>query len=234
MISTNDLIGKFRHALDNNWGYIWGTAGVMWTKERQEQLNKTTDSNRAMSRKYGSKWIGHYVADCSGLFVWAFKQFGLEMSHISSNIFISYCDKKGKLTADLKKTILPGTAVFTGDTERDHPHVGLYVGDVVIEAAGAKQGVITSKITDSKWKWYGQLKNVKYEGGDVPVPEGYAVVTGVRVALRSAPSTSAGVITRVDTGKKVKLEDPPPSEWDYVSYQGKTGWMMKKFLKEGE
>ena len=66
-----------------------------------------------------------------------------------------------------------------------------------------------------------------------PVPEGYAEVTGVRVALRKGPSTSVGIITRIDTGKRVKIEQPPPSEWDYVSYDGKKGYMMKKFLKEG-
>ena len=59
-------------------------------------------------------------------------------------------------------------------------------------------------------------------------------VTGKRVALRTAPTTQASIIMRIDTGKQVDLKDPPPDEWDYVSYQGKTGWMMKKFLKEGE
>lgn len=233
MISANDLISKFQYALDNDWGYIWGTAGVLWTKAKQDALNKTTDENRAMSRKYGSKWINHYVADCSGMFVWAYKQFGLDMSHISSNIYISYCGNKGKLTADLKKTLRPGTAVFTGTSANNHPHVGLYVGNgTVIEAKGTQAGVVTSSITEGRWTWWGELKAVDY-GGDVPVPEGYAIVTGTRVALRKDPSAQSSVIMRIDTGKQVKLETPPPSEWDYVSYNGKTGYMMKKFLKEG-
>ena len=174
MITTTDLISKFQYALDNRWGYIWGTAGVMWTQSRQDQLNKTTDENRAMSRKYGSKWIGHMVADCSGLFVWAFKQFGLPMSHISSNIFISYCtSNKGKLTTALKQTIRPGSAVFTGDTAGKHPHVGLYIGNnEVIEAKGTINGVIKSNLTDKKWTFYGELKNVSYDGSDPePTPE---------------------------------------------------------------
>ena len=64
------------------------------------------------------------------------------------------------------------------------------------------------------------------------MPEGYAIVTGKRVALRKDPSKSSAIIMRIDTGEKVKLEDPPPLEWDYVSYNGKTGWMMKEFLRE--
>ena len=174
MITTTDLISKFQYALDNRWGYIWGTAGVMWTQSRQTALEKTTDENRAMSRKYGSKWIGHMVADCSGLFVWAFKQFDMKMSHISSNIFISYCtSNKGKLTTALKQTIRPGSAVFTGETAGKHPHVGLYIGNnEVIEAKGTINGVIKSNLTDKKWTFYGELKNVSYDGADPePTPE---------------------------------------------------------------
>ena len=148
----------------------------MWTQARQNALDKTTDSNRAMSRKYGSRWIGHMVADCSGMFVYAFKKYGLGMSHISSNIYKSYCTKtKGKLTAELKKNLRPGTAVFTGQTAGNHPHVGLYIGGdggYVIEAAGTKQGVIRSKLTDDKWTFYGELKSVNYDNTEpAPAPE---------------------------------------------------------------
>ena len=66
-----------------------------------------------------------------------------------------------------------------------------------------------------------------------PTPIGYAVVTGKKVALRKDPSKSAGIIMRIDTGETVKLEPDPPKEWDYVSYKGKTGWMMREFLNEG-
>ena len=174
MIKASDLIAKFQQALNDNWGYIWGTAGVMWTEARQKALEKTTDKNRAMSRQYGSKWIGHMVADCSGMFVWAFKQFGLPMSHISSNIFISYCtSNKGRLTTALKTTIRPGSAVFTGETAGNHPHVGLYVGNGnVIEAYGTIKGVIMSQLSDKRWTFYGELKDVSYDGADpVPTPE---------------------------------------------------------------
>ena len=51
VISTEALIEKFKYALENDWGYIWGTAGVMWTKAKQEQLEKTTDADRESGRK---------------------------------------------------------------------------------------------------------------------------------------------------------------------------------------
>ena len=68
VISTQALIAKFEQALNEKWGYIWGTAGESWTAAKQKELEKTTDEDRAQGRKYGSKWIGHTVADCSGLF----------------------------------------------------------------------------------------------------------------------------------------------------------------------
>lgn len=194
MIEAIDLVGKFQYALDNDWGYIWGTAGVEWTAKKQEQLEKTTDENRAMSRKYGKKWIGHYVSDCSGMFVWAYKQFGMSMSHISSNIYKSYCTaNKGRLTAELKQTIPAGYAVFTGETAGNHPHVGLYIGDgEVIEAKGTINGVIKSQITDKKWTFYGQLKDVNYADSGIGDPAYYERPTVQAPAAASHPTLRHG------------------------------------------
>ena len=237
MISPQDLIEKFKYALNNDWGYIWGTAGVKWTQAKQTAIEKTTDADRASARQYGSKWIGHTVADCSGMFYWAFKQLGGYMYHGSNTMWDKYCTAKGELKDGKRQDgqeLKPGTAVFTyNKTTKKRGHVGLYIGDgKVIEAAGTISGVIQSKITKAKWVEWGELKGVAY-GGEEPIPEGYAVVTGKRVALRKAPSTQASIIMRIDTGCEVKLEPEPPSEWDYVSYQGKKGYMMKEFLKEG-
>lgn len=60
-----------------------------------------------------------------------------------------------------------------------------------------------------------------------------ATVTGKRVALRVDPCTRAKIITRINTGQTVRIEPEPESKWDYVSYKGMTGWMMKEYLMEG-
>ena len=184
MIQANALVEKFRYALDNKWGYIWGTAGILWTDAKQKQkvnymVNKygTTWQKNSEAKQdtyynaavYGSKWIGHYVADCSGLFVWAFKQLGGSIYHGSNSIYDRYCTSKGKLNDDLKKTLLPGTSVFTGDSAK-HGHIGLYVGNgKVIEASGTQAGVCVSNITAGKWTYYGLLKDVNYDG-EAPEP----------------------------------------------------------------
>lgn len=232
MIAAKDLICKFRYALDNDWGYIWGTAGDKWTEAKQKA------ATRATTVQYGKKWIGHYVADCSGLFSWAFKQLGGYMYHGSDTMFRRYTTENGSMKNGQRadgKDLQPGTAVFVwNEKDKKYSHVGLVIGDGnVIEAASTQSGVIRSKVTNKKWTYWGLLKGVDYDNKPEPIPEGYAKVTGTRVALRTAPTTQASVIMRVDTGKNVKLEEPPPSEWAYVSYGGKKGYMMKEFLREG-
>lgn len=163
MVKAVDLIEKFRYALDNKWGYIWGTAGEKWTEAKQKELEKTTDSNRAQGRKYGSKWIGHTVADCSGLFSWAYKQLGGYMYHGSDTMYKKYCVDHGELSKGKRtdgKPLKPGTAVFVWNGST-YSHVGLFVGkDTVIEAMGTISGVTTTKVTAGKWTHWGELKDV--------------------------------------------------------------------------
>ena len=167
VISTHALIAKFQQALSEKWGYIWGTAGESWTAAKQAELGKTTDDDRAQGRKYGSKWIGHTVADCSGLFSWAFKKLGGYMYHGSDTMYRKYCVNKGELSKG-KRTdngaLKPGTAVFVWNGKK-YSHVGLYIGNgTVIEAMGTINGVTTTKVTASKWTHWGELTGVDYSG----------------------------------------------------------------------
>ena len=165
MITTEALIQKFRQALEEHWGYIWGTSGEPWTEAKQKVLEKTTDPDRAQGRAYGSKWIGHTVADCSGLFSWAFKKLGGYMYHGSDTMFRKYCTDKGELKKGKRTdrgTLKPGTAVFVWNG-KTYSHVGLYVGDnTVIEAMSTINGVTTSRVTAGKWTHWGELAGVDY------------------------------------------------------------------------
>ena len=169
MIKPEALIAKFRQALDEHWGYIWGTAGEAWTEAKQKELEKTTDSSRAQGRQYGSKWIGHMVADCSGLFSWAFKKLGGTMYHGSDTMYRKYCVNKGELCKGKRTdqgTLKPGTAVFVWNGS-SYSHVGLYVGDgIVIEAMGTLKGVTTTKVSAGKWTHWGELAGIDYVNAD--------------------------------------------------------------------
>lgn len=148
-------------------GYIWGQMGATWTSAKQASLEKRykADPEKMADYKsavqYGSKWIGHRVWDCAGIPRWAAKEHGLAI-HSGSNL-IWKCDlaKKGKLTAGMDLPV--GTLVFTG-TDSSKPHVGTYTGNgIVTESKGTQAGVVQSKLTDKKWKYWGLLKKVSYE-----------------------------------------------------------------------
>lgn len=246
MIKPNDLIKKVKEALDNKWGYIMYMTHEMWSEARQQAYNQkyANDSYCDSSKKYGSKWYGHWVTDCSGLIKWAMESLGGKMYHGATTMYNSWCTSKGTFKSGKRtdgKELKPGTALFTGnDTTKNH--VGLYIGDgKVIEAAGTQQGVIESKSSLKKWTYWGELKGVDYAGsggGDeptptpTPVPTGKAVVTGTKVALREGPSKNCNVLIRVDEGQTVDLASDP-TDWTRVTYNGKTGYMMNKFLRKG-
>ena len=154
MIKASDLIKLFQLALDEKWGYIWGQRGQTWTQVKQDA------ATRDMTVKYGQKWVGRRVADCSGLFVWAFKELGGSIYHGSNTMWKKYTTNKGTLTGDMD--IRPGTAVFTVGDDGVRGHVGLYIGGgVCIEAKGTAYGVVTSQL--SRWDEWGELVGVEYD-----------------------------------------------------------------------
>lgn len=187
-INPQALIDKFKYAVKNDWGYIWGQSGDVWTAAKQAA------ATREQTQLYGKKWIGHHVADCSGLFSWAFKQLGGYMYHGSNTMYKTYCTAKGAFKSGKRtdgKELKPGTALFTG-TENEHGHVGLYIGNgKVIEAKGTQAGVIESKATDKKWTYWGELKGVDYTASE---NDGFPADTGWHPTLR-----------RGDKGEDVKL-----------------------------
>lgn len=55
-------------------------------------------------------------------------------------------------------------------------------------------------------------------------------VTGTRLALREKPSTTATVLDRMDTGTVIQGE-AANADWVKVTYNGKTGYSMAKYLQ---
>ncbi len=188
MIQAAQLIALFMQALAEAWGYIWGASGQEWTEAKQKA------ATREMTVKYGAQWIGRKVADCSGLFAWAFKQLGGYIYHGSNTIFKDYTTATGKLVNGQRadgQPIKPGTAVFLCNADSGYHHIGLYVGDnTVIEAKGTQYGVVTSKL--SHWDYWGELKGIIYADADPQTP---ALKLGDRTLLRQSPNQTGADVT---------------------------------------
>lgn len=70
MISLAAFLACVRQAKTEAWGYIWGKYGQVWTQKDQNAATRET------TVKYGSRWIGRRVCDCSGLIRYAFTENG--------------------------------------------------------------------------------------------------------------------------------------------------------------
>lgn len=152
---------------DEGWGYIWGQMGEVWTSEKQASLTVKYNSNPSkyadykMGVQYGKQWIGKRVIDCSGLVRWAMLKFMISVYHGSNSQWDKNCSHKGNLTKGMKLPV--GALIFTG-TDSDKGHVGVYDGkQYVYEAQGTKAGVTRTKLTSTKWKYWGLLKDVEYD-----------------------------------------------------------------------
>ena len=193
-IYVNQLIKLFKQALNEGWGYIWGAAGETWTQSKQNA------ETRSMTVKYGQKWVGKRVADCSGLFSWAFKSLGGYMYHGSNTMWKQYCTDKGTLTKGKRsdgQDLRLGSAVFMcKKNSTDYYHVGLYIGNnEVIEAKGTKDGVVKSKV--SNWTHWGELKGVAY---DSSVENNYADISlGDRILKYTSPCMEGNDIKELQT-----------------------------------
>lgn len=249
MITAKEFISWVYVPLRENWGYIYGTAGRMWTESLQKAWSQPGHKNYEQTKAYGAQWIGRMVTDCSGLLCWALKQEGEEIVHQARYQYTDWCKAKGKLAGGKRedgKPLLPGTAVFLRGSEDHIHHVGVYVGHgICIEAKGTRWGVVTSQ--PDHWDHWGELKMVdytdaeKFENEPAPAaPErpsdtlGRAMVDnpGAWLNVRKGPGTDYPVLFRLEKGDIVDiLAIDDAKNWDQIRFGGRTGWASADYLR---
>lgn len=237
MVTAEAFIGKCRVPLDGKWGYIWGTSGIVWTEARQKA------ATREMTVKYGARWIGRLVTDCSGLLRWALKQLGEDIVHHARYQYTEYCANKGKLIGGRREDgqpVLPGTAVFLKGSEAHIHHVGVYLGcGVCVEAKGTLYGVVTSAL--DHWDYWGELKMVDYTGaaaleGEPQEPQGTTMTAKVCnpqtwLNVRTGPGTQYQKMYQVEKGSVVEVIDAGDPGWWQIRYGGRIGWAAAEYLR---
>ena len=254
MIPYKDLITWFQKMLADKWGYIPNTAGTMWTQEKQD---KTTND---MAKRYGQRWVGHMVADCSGAFVYVYKKYGLSIYHGSNRIARKYVvellpiseakpgmaafkfHKPGEKGYQLPENYKPGGSQYNGDLN-DYYHIGLVDEDprYILNSATTVNGFVRSKITNG-WNACGYLKAVDYaddgKDDDEPVVENDIMIVtsenGAPVNMRESASVNSRIVARVPVGSEVIVMKVDKNGWTGVKYGRHDGYMMTKFLKPKE
>lgn len=231
-IPVTDVYSACRMMIEQGYGYIFGTSGEEWTSTKQQRLESQHDEddpNWGGSVKYGRKWIGHFVVDCSGAIVKIWRDHGLKIPHGSSSMV-----RQGYII-DCGAEPHPGWAALVDPTPEtdDNKHIGIVMedGQTVFEAKGASAGCVYSKVTDKKWTKFGKFKDVDYEGVK-PLNTPYkAVVTTNSGSLnvRSGPGTEYPVIGKLEKGATVTVVTHT-GDWDYVNYGSLQGYCATRYL----
>lgn len=231
------------------WAYVFGARGEYCTPANRRSFynSKKKETIKTKCKAFdggscsGCRWYpGGQTRffDCRGFTYWLFKQVGITISGAGAT---SQWNDNGNwsekgLIKDMPRDKV--CCVFRHDDGTGKmEHTLLYDGEGhYIHDSGEVKKTDMAKYAATHYA----IPKGLYSGDEpvpVPVPEpvpekGTAIVTGKNVALRQGPGKGAGVITRVPTGKVVKIV-PPPDGWEYVEYNGKQGYMMKEFIKEG-
>ena len=156
MIPIRDLVNTAMQAYEEKWGYIWGKSGQTWTQANQDA------ATRDMTVKYGQKWVGKRVADCSGLFVFAFRENGGKIYHGSDTIWHKYTVPETRIALAGEVKIRYGAAVFQNNGGK-RTHIGWYRGGgMVEEEQGTRTGCVLSPL--ATWDEAAELKDADYTG----------------------------------------------------------------------
>ena len=225
MIPVKGMYDMLKMMLNDRWGYIYGTAGVLWTAEKQQSSEDET------TRQYGAQWVDHMVSDCSGVMVYIWKKYGLKIPH-GSNSMVRQGYVKG-----IGTTPKPGYAAFVYKPEdNDYSHIGIVGEDgiTVYEAKGTQYGFVTSKVTDKKWNRFGRFKDVNYSGGGKALNTPYyatVVTESGNLRVRSGPGTEYPKIGSVSKSQLVIVKKHMDTGWDFIDADGLQGYVSNEYLR---
>ncbi|MGM9659778.1 MAG: SH3 domain-containing protein [Faecousia sp.] len=195
-------------------------------------------------RRAGGSWKGIHGSNYAARFQMASLK-KLKMSEL----FIGEVVFKAKSPEDssysLPDRYKPGGASSNGDV-LDYYHVGVVTRVSPLEITHCSTAVNGNSIhrdtSLGKWKYGGRLKGVDYEKMDSAEKEQEqmeevimqelrcsATVTGGRLSLRQAPTTTAVRLAWIPNGARVEVTGQT-DDWCAVSYDGIAGYAMRRFL----
>lgn len=178
----------------------------------------------------GGKWPGTHGSN------WAARNAMDGLSHISptADMFAGQIVFKAKSPGE-EGYDLP--AAYDDSPDRlDYYHVGVVTGidPLCITHCTSVPGGIQVDDRLGQWQYGGKLKYVDYEAEDRPLYlASVTAPSGKTVNLRTGPSTGNKIIAQVPIGETVEVYDVLDG-WSQVNWNGKSGYMMSKFLEMQE
>lgn len=166
MLTNNGLVKHAQMALDEGWGYVWGTFGnVLYPEIFQDKLLQYPDGVGKYASFIQANWLNKRTADCIGLiksYLWWNN--GLVVydpkTDLSADDMFYRAEEKGPIRSFPTKP-LNGLLVWK------QGHIGIYVGDgQVIESHGTTYGVIKTPLQGDRatyWTHWCKCPFITYE-----------------------------------------------------------------------
>ena len=198
---------------------------------------------------YAEHWAYEWGAarrgtvDCSGAFVYAFKQLGGNIYHGSNTIARKY-------VGAFQKEPVPGFAAFKWkktdsdkykDGRGDFYHIGLVDadGEHVLNAKGTKAGFCRDPV--SGWYSFAPLLAVSYDDkGEAWSVTEYKAIVNVksgRLNMRSGPGSNYSIVERLPNGTPLIVlaefdtDGDGKANWAFVDEDGTQGYVSMAYIK---
>lgn len=182
--------------------------------------------------------------DCSGAFVWAYRQLGASIAHGSNSIAHLHVGEYVPVSE-----AKPGYAVFKTRAWRDDSdnggnhwfgqqpgdvyHIGL-MGDSgkVLNAQSTKTGFVASDAAG--WAFAAPLKDVIYKEGGKMYGNATVSVTSGYLNVREGASTRSKIIAKAANGARVNIiREAGGTGWVFGALEsGEAGYMASEYLVE--
>lgn len=201
------------------------------------------------------------TCDCIGLIIGALRRSGIKYSGIHGSNWFARKEIKGLTKVNSVEDLKIGDAVFqiyepgeagydlparykkggayyNGDV-RDYMHIGIVTSVNPLNITHMWKPSVKIDTDIRWWRYKGWIKKLGAEPTDAsvepqtPAEGAKAKVTaksGATVNLRVAPSLSSKRIAQVKIGTIVDIINPG-EDWAQIEWNGKTGYMMAKFLE---
>lgn len=174
------------------------------------------------------------VVDCSGAFVWAYKQFGENIYHGSNRIARKYVGpmvpaKEGKPGYAVFKWRVEGEPdVYKDDGLGDYYHIGLIdeTGAGVYNAKSRAAGFCQDPI--DQWDYAAPLLAVDY--GDNQACNAIVTTLSTPLNVRDAPSMAGNVLYKIPKGAVVSVTGVAIDGFYPIYYEGKTGYCASQYI----
>ena len=190
-------------------------------------------------RRAGIKWKGIHGSNYAARYRLKVK---IKSIKAVSDLRVGQLVFKGRTdTKDLPKRYKKGGSLYNGDLT-DYYHVGIVISVKPLVILHMTSPTCKRDTSLGKWGYYGECVYVEYADASVPVapPEVIKIMaqviatSGKTVNMRKGKGKNYQIVDRVPLGDYVEILQDDGSDWTYVQWKTKSGYMMDMFLLTGK